>query len=298
MGTIAEGKRAASRAPLVMDDILAWTPGPMVRQWVVKDALMYALAVGSTPDTELDFVYERRGPKVLPSMTAAYGASWMVPFVFHFDVNLGRIYHFHLGMDQFRELPPEAVVKVEYRTKGVYDTGRHMVVSGETVASDEAGPLCRTVSSMLLRDIGGFGGPAFDGIEADAPDRAPDAVFEDWVHPSAMAWLRLMGDIDREGSFPDEMHMDPDFCEQAGLGKPFYAGSGTYGYACRAVVQTLCDGDPARFGGLHVQFTNRVYTSDKLITKLWTGPEGTYVLHMENQAGDVVLEGVGSTLAG
>src|SRR5688500_3833354 len=175
------------------------------------------------------------------------------------------------------------------------DTGRHMVIAGETVVEDEAGAMCVNTSSVLLKEAGGFGDPPADGggrEASEAPDGAPAAVFHDHVPLSQMAWLRLLAEIDLEGSWPDEMHMDPEFCERVGLGRPFFAGVGTYGYACRAVIQSLCGGDQTRFRSLDADFTGRVHPGDDLETRLHRLEPGVYALDMRNQSGQRVLDGV------
>ena len=40
---------------------------PRQLSWRTNDVMLYALGVGSKPATELDFLYEGRGPKVLPT---------------------------------------------------------------------------------------------------------------------------------------------------------------------------------------------------------------------------------------
>ena len=47
---------------------------PIEFEWRERDAILYALGVGARPPADLDFLYEARGPRVLP--TFALIASW------------------------------------------------------------------------------------------------------------------------------------------------------------------------------------------------------------------------------
>ncbi len=45
--------------------VVGRTFDPVTVRWKPEDVMLYALGVGATPEAELDFLYEGRGPKVL-----------------------------------------------------------------------------------------------------------------------------------------------------------------------------------------------------------------------------------------
>lgn len=50
---------------------------------------------------------------------------------------------------------------------------------------------------------------------------------------------------------------------------PIFFGLGTYGFACRALLKGLCDGDVARFGGIYGRFSKPVHPGELLDTHIW-----------------------------
>jgi len=55
------GKKAISK------DLVGMTFPAVDVEWSDKDTMLYALGVGARPADGLDFIYEGRGPKVLPT---------------------------------------------------------------------------------------------------------------------------------------------------------------------------------------------------------------------------------------
>jgi len=56
---------------------------------------------------------------------------------------------------------------------------------------------------------------------------------------------------------------------QDGFDRPIFQGLGTFGFACRALVQGLCDEDVTRFGRMSARFADVVYPGDVLRTEIW-----------------------------
>ena len=85
------------------------------------------------------------------------------------------------------------------------------------------------------------------------------------------------------------LHIDPDFATAAGYDKPFMHGLCTYGFVGRAVLASLCDGDPARFRSMTGRFAERVQFEDTIVTRIWKTAEGEAIVQAEDQNGAVVL---------
>jgi acyl dehydratase len=74
-----------------------------------------------------------------------------------------------------------------------------------------------------------------------------------------------------------------------GFAKPILHGLCTYGFTGRALLHSLCDGDPARFKSMDGRFSKPVYPGDTLGVSMWV--DGTEcIFQTRNQAGDVVFD--------
>jgi len=183
-----------------------------------------------------------------------------------------------------REIPPEGNVRVIGRISEVWDKGKAAVLGAEGTVEDDKGPICTTRATLFVRGAGGFGGergPSTVGLNV-APDRKPDYVAEDVVRPEQGALYRLSGDR-------NPIHIDPDFAKMAGFEKPFLHGLCTYGFCGRAILSTVCGGDPARFKSLEGRFADLVQYGDTIVTKIWRSGAGEAIVQGETQKGNVVL---------
>jgi len=60
----------------------------------------------------------------------------------------------------------------------------------------------------------------------------------------------------------------------------------TYGFTGRALLHTVCAGDPARFGGMAARFTRPVLPGDALTVQIWRDGSGALFRTLR---GDVVV---------
>lgn len=220
--------------------------------WGWRDAVLYALGIGARPgpgalveagadEGDIDFVLERRGPKVyptfavIPGMTALAGVSGVV------DLDIGRMLHGEQAITLRRPFPASGELTVKGRIVDVWDKGKAAVVGVESELVDADGPVATTYASLFAKGYGGFGGergPDAGGIHRP-PDRQPDHVIDDVVRPEQAALYRLSGDR-------VFLHIDPDVARKAGYAGPFLHGLCTYGFAGRAVLRALCENEPER----------------------------------------------------
>jgi acyl dehydratase len=268
----------------ITSDLVGMTFEPVSFSWTQKDVMLYALGVGARPETELAYVFEGKGPKVVPTYAVIPGMMSMGGLISNVDINLAMLLHGEQSVTVHREIPPEGSVKVTGRVSEVWDKGKAAVIGAEGVVEDREGVLFVTKATLFVRGAGGFGGergPSAAGLNAP-PDRAPDHVVEDVTRPEQAAVYRLSGD-------PNPIHIDPDFARMAGFERPFLHGLCTYGFVGRAIVKTLCGGDPTRFTSLEARFADQVFMGDTIITKIWKTRNGEAIVQAETQKGNVVL---------
>ena len=258
---------------------------PIEFSWAEKDVQLYALAVGCKPDEELDFVYEARGPKVLPTYSVVPGLNIMGSVMSKVEFNLAMLLHGEQKITVHRPIPSKGKATGVGKVVEVWDKGKAAVIGVECAVSDEKGPLYTTHATLFIRGAGGFGGergPSSEETKVVVPDSEPDFVVEDITRPEQAALYRLTGDR-------NPIHIDPNFAKFGGFDKPFLHGLCTYGFAGRAVLQSLCGGDPAKFTSMTGRFSDQVYMGDNIICKIWKVSAGQAVMLVETQKGNVVL---------
>ena len=102
---------------------------------------------------------------------------------------------------------------------------------------------------MFIRGEGGWGGDRGpSGGRNAAPERAPDHVVTYDTRADQALTYRLSGDR-------NPLHSDPAFAAMAGFDRPILHGLCTYGFTGRALLHTLCGGDPARFTSMEGRFS-------------------------------------------
>ncbi len=252
--------------------------------WTRKDVMLYALGVGSKPGSELDFLYERRGPKVLPTYAVIPGMQALSNIGKAVELDVARLLHGEQGIEIHRPLPPEAELVMTSRISEVWDKGKAAVIGIEADFSDDEGPVFSTRSTLFYLGAGGFGGESGPSTRTLnlPPEREPDLTVSFVTQEEQGALYRLSGDR-------VALHIDPAFARKAGYEKPFMHGLCTFGFVGRAALQGLCDGDPERFLSISGRFSERVEFGDEIQTRIWHTAPGEAVLQAVTQDGKVVL---------
>jgi len=240
-----------------------------------KTVALYALAVGATPG-ELDYLYEARGPRVLPTFAVipAYGPVSQL-FV-KTQCDMTRLVHGGQTLRLHRPLPAQGRLLTTGRIEGIYDMKKlaQVVLSTRTTLNGE--PCFDSEWSLLVRDAGNFGGPRPPKQEvpklAEGQESAPAFRAEQATRPEQALLYRLTGDL-------NPLHADPAFALAAGFEQgPILHGLCTYGFVGRALLQHACAGDPARLKSFSVQFRKPVWPGDVLVTQGFHVGSGRYVL--------------------
>jgi acyl dehydratase len=269
----------------ISTDLIGLKFEPVPVSWNDNDVMLYNVAVGCTPENDLDYLYEAKGPKVVPSYGVIPGMTCLMGLNQHVDINLLMILHGEQSIDVFRPIPASVKNGVaQGKISEVWDKGKAAVIGVECEVSDADGPILKTHSTIFVRDAGNFGGergPSSANVN-QPPTRTPDAVVEYKTLPQQGALYRLTGD-----RVP--LHIDPAFAELAGYEKPFMHGLCTYGFVCRAIIGSCCDDNPDKFIGLTGRFADQVWFGDSIITKIWKIGDGDAVIQAETQTGSVVI---------
>jgi acyl dehydratase len=273
------------RAMAISMDLVGKTSDPVSFTYTWKDVILYALGVGAKID-ELDFLYEGRGPKVLPTFAVVPSFTSLVDVVGRLNVNLMMVLHGEQAIRLHRPIPPGATLRTRSTIRGIYDKGKGALVAVECNTVDEKGePVFDNTFSVFVRGEGGFGGER--GPETpkhDPPEgKAPDFEVVEAVAPEQALLYRLGG-----GDL-NPLHADPGFAKMAGFEKPIFHGLGTFGFAGRAVLKAACGGDPARLKAFGARFSGPVLPGDTLTTRGWKTDDRRYVVTVSNQAGKAVL---------
>jgi acyl dehydratase len=269
----------------ISSDLVGFETDPHPVSWDDRDVLLYACGVGARPETDLDFLYEGHGPKVLPTYAVVPGMLAMAAILGGgVDIDLMMVLHGEQSITLHREIPPRAHAAVTGRISEVWDKEKAAVIGCEGIVADDDGPLFTVKATLFVRGAGGFGGergPSTAGRN-EPPEREPDHVVTMDTRPEQAAIYRLSGDR-------NPMHIDPAFATAAGFDGPFLHGLCTYGFVGRAVLGTVCDGDPHRFRGFDARFADRVHCGDTITTKIWDLGAGEAIVQAEIQTGAIVL---------
>jgi acyl dehydratase len=267
---------------------------PSVYAFTWKDTALYALGVGAKRD-ELDYLYEGRGPKVLPTFAVVPKFGPMLQLLAKTGGNLAMIVHGGERVIVHEALPPEGKLKTTVTMRGVYDLRRLAQVLVDSQTTDEGGRLlAETTSSILFRGEGGFGGEPRPKEQAPVErprDTAPTFSVEEETSAEQALLYRLSGDL-------NPLHADPVFAREVGFEQgPILHGLCTLGFLGRHVARAACAGDATRIRGIEAQFKRPVWPGDTLVTEGWEVAPGAFALQMKvRQRDEVVISGAWATL--
>jgi acyl dehydratase len=282
-----------SRAMALDPSRVGLTAGPTRYAYDWERTTLYALGVGATVN-ELDYLYEGRGPKVLPTFAVIPSYAALQAAMADAGVSFDNVVHGHQRITLHGPLPPAAELSTTATLTAMYDLKRMAQVVVTTRTVDAAGnALFDTEWGILVLGAGGWGGEAPPGRDGAAPDRAPDFRVTQKTTPEQALLYRHMGD-------GNPLHADPDFplVQERFGGRPILHGLCSYGFVGRAIAQAACGGDPQRIGQMYARFTKPVWPGDTLITEGWV--EGTQVRFRTTTAerGEAVLSHGTATLRG
>lgn len=238
-----------------------------------KTTVLYALGVGATHE-ELDYLYEKRGPRVVPSFAVVPTYPALEPLVERARADMTKVVHGSQTIRLHRPLPASGRLRTVARIDGIHDLKRLSQVVFSTRTDLEGELLFETEWTLVVRDTGGFGGPRPPKSEAPKLPEGQTPLFErtEKTSPEQALLYRLSGDL-------NPLHADPEFARAVGFEQgPILHGLATFGYVTRAVVQGACGGNPDRLRALTVQFKKPVWPGETLKTVGFDVGEGKIAL--------------------
>ncbi|HEY1697198.1 MAG TPA: MaoC/PaaZ C-terminal domain-containing protein [Polyangiaceae bacterium] len=268
---------------------------PSTWQYAWKDTVLYALGVGAKQG-ELDYLYEGRGPRVLPSFAVVSKFQPMLELLGKTGGNMAMIVHGSERVTVHAPLAPSGTLRTTATVRGVYDMKRLAQVLVDTRAEDASGKLvAETTSSILFRGEGGFGGdpPPKDPPPVDRPrDQPPTFSIEETTSPEQALLYRLSGDL-------NPLHADPEFARAVGFERgPILHGLCSYGYMVRHVARGACGGDATKLRSFEASFRRPVWPGDTLVTEGWVvRPDAVAIQVKVKERDEVVIAGAWATLA-
>lgn len=262
--------------------------------WTAQDVILYHLGVGAgvpaTDERELAYTYEAR-LRVLPSfgVLPVFGVLAGLGDLPGLAFDPALLLHGEQDLEIRRTPPTSASVRSTGRVVGVYDKGKAALAVIETETGDDDGPIFVNRFSLFLRGEGGFGGEPGPPVGNVRPDRAPDAVHRSPTLPQQALLYRLCGDT-------NPLHVDPAYAALGGFERPILHGLCTYGIVCKAVVDTLLDGDTDRVARYQARFAGVVYPGETITTSMWNEDGRILVEASVEERGVAVLTNAACTL--
>jgi len=263
--------------------------------WDADQVILYHLGVGAgavpTAPSELEYTYEGK-LKVLPSfgVIPVFAAIMSVGNVPGLKFNPMLLLHGGQDLQVHRKIPRSATLSSVARVAQIYDKGKGAVVELEVESREIDGdPLFTNTFSLFLRKEGGFGGERGPEPGNAPPDRAPDHVVESPTLPQQALLYRLSGD-------KNPLHADPGFAKMGGFDRPILHGLCSYGVVCKAVVDTVCEGNVERVARYAVRFSGVVFPGETIVTSMWKEGDQVIVTATTKERGQPVLSNAAVTL--
>lgn len=258
--------------------------------WSERDTILYALGVGAglgNPERDLQLTTENTGDvalKALPSFVTTLAAATPPPALAVLDI--GRFLHAEQRIELLQALPAAGAGFVRNRVESIEDKGSGAIIRNAALLYadvEETTLLARSSSSIFVRGGGGFSGPRPASPSFGLPERPADFTVSHETRPEQALLYRLSGDRHR-------LHSDPQFARERNFPQPILHGLCTYGFACRALITALADGDPHRLAAMDARFVKPVLPGESLTTQIWQTGGGNAMFRMLNPAGEAVLE--------
>ena len=287
--------RLSHTPPMALDlSLVGKDSAPLSFTYGWKDVVLYALGIGAKKD-ELDYLYEGRGPKVVPSFAVVPVFQPMFELVAKTGGDLAMVVH---GAQRVRlrgVLAPSGTLSTTAKLRGIYDLRRFAVVIVDTETRGETGNvLFDTTSQIIWREEGGFGGdtPPREPKVVEMPKGRPaDFRVEETTSPEQALLYRLSGDI-------NPLHADPEFAAKVGFDRgPLLHGLCTYGHMVRHVAKGACGGDATKVTGFEGKFSKPVWPGDTLVTEGWRVGNGKIALQVSvKERSENVITGAWATV--
>jgi acyl dehydratase len=206
-----------------------------------------------------------------------------------------KVLHGEQAFEIFQPLPPEGVVRGEYEIVAVEDKGpekgavMHVV---KRLFDARSGQLVATVPSVYM--LRGDGGQGAFGVPpqppAALPEGEPDVIVELRTLPQSALIYRLSGDM-------NPIHADPAAAGRAGFPQPILHGLCSMGIATRALIETVCEGDPSRLNSVSLRFSKPLFPGETVRIEIFKSHPGVRFRARSVERNVVVLDRGSARLA-
>lgn len=257
-------------------DALGKKIGPITKDYVWRDAAIYALGVGAG-FSDIEYCWERK-LKVIPSFSIASIFEFLTYIGLNSGMNLAGILHGEQDLIFHKPIPANGSLITEGAITRYYDKGpgKGALVVGESETVHSNGDkLFTSILTVFSRFDGGFGGENAPKVDFIFPDRTPDFVMEETPGLNQPLLYRLSGDL-------FDIHVDEAFAKMAGFEKPIMHGLCTFGFACRALIQNLIPGEPEKARRMACRFSKTLYPGVPIKTLIWKTEPGKAVWQTVN----------------
>lgn len=261
--------------PIDPDKAVGASTGEARTSWTARDVVIYQLGLGAgadpTSERELAYVLEDR-LKVLPSFGVPLSAEGTrgLHSVPGLEFDHTQMLHGEHEIELAGPLPAEGGIITRGSVAAVHDKGKAAVTVLEAVSTYEDGsPAFTNRYSLFMRGAGGFGGDPGPKRSITRPKGRPTAVLETRTLPQQALLYRLSGDV-------NPLHSDPAVAARAGFSQPILHGLCTFGIACRAVVDSVLDGEVTRVRSYGARFSGVVFPGETLVTRVWQKDDGAW----------------------
>ena len=235
------------------------------------DAVRYALSIGLGHDPldpwQLQFVDDRKGPRIVPSFCSVLGhpGFWLADP--RTTVDARRLVHAEQGFTLKRPIPSAGTVVGKTRIVDVVDKGAAkgalLYLEKDLRDADSGDAIATETRTLMLRGDGGYDGPS--GTLRSAPEEPggdPDLTVAVATRPEQALLYRLNGD-------PNPLHLDPAVAQQAGFDRPILHGLCTFGIACHAVLRALAGDDSEALRSMSARFSAPVFPGETVELEMW-----------------------------
>ena len=184
--------------------------------------------------------------------------------------NPAMLVHGQEAIELHQPIPPEGTIRTTSKITGIYDKGKAALVVSEAKSVDAKTGEPHDDDAHVgvhprRRRMGRRSWPRGRGNVP--PERAPDHSVTYQTSPDQALVYRLSGDR-------NPLHSDPSFAAMGGFDTPILHGLCTYGFTGRALLHSLCGGDPTRFTAMEGRFSSPVFPGDSLTIDIWVDGDG------------------------
>ncbi len=276
--------------PMTLEQLMAQRQDNVACAYAEHSTMLYALAIGMGHDpfdeTELEYVYERRGTlRAVPSQALTVARHNLI---YECGLVVEKMLHGEQVLTLHQPLPPAAQIVADHQVRNVFDKGPAKGILIETesrVRLKSGAPLFDIHNLYFARGDGGMGSsPGEQRPPYPMPTRAPDLVRSSQTEARQALVYRLTGDT-------NVIHGDPKIARAMGFTGPILHGSGTLGIACREVLAGVCNYDNTRMRSLGTRFTSVVYPGERIETDIWVdGDQVSFRCRVPERGHAVVLD--------